>query len=335
MADKKEKQNESSYYSIINSPEWQRYVSAGRTANAPANYNAYWANQYAKEELERLRKEDKNISNYYEIATGQKATPEVIARFEQYASDPAMLQAAISKQATLAPATGKFAETIGKTIQEKLGRPATEAELSYYGKQMEQGAIDPFVLNQFLENTNEYQTRASETARGKLASELGSVDESYLAKVQKALESKYAAAGRPGSSAFGAALIRAGKDLATERAGYLAGLGYQDFQRGQGNLRSDYENRLQQMYGAQQAAAGLGSESRARYYSQQDFARQQAAQERLMRLQQPKSGSFLQNLVPGLISSGAQVFAAKMGQPQSTNYNMGGNTPYPNYVMRY
>ena len=152
-----------------------------------------------------------------------------------------------------------------------------------------------------------------------MAGELGGVDESYLAKIQKALESKYAAAGRSGASAFGSALIGAGKDLATERTGYLANLGYQGFQQGQGNLQAAYQNRLSQMYSNQQNQAALGSESRNRYYSNQDAARQQAAAERIARLSQPKQGNFLQNLVPGVVQGGLSLAGAYLGRPQ-TNY---------------
>lgn len=305
-------------------PLFVDYLNQGRTQlgtisqgmKSVADFNAY-----LNAELNRLKAEDKQISNYYEIATGQKATPEVIKQYGQYASDPALLAAAINKGATLAPATGTQNELIASTIQEKLGRAPTQAELGYFGKQMEAGNLDAYGLGEFLQGTTEYQNKASDVARTKLAGELGGYDTEYLKKIQDQLESKYAQAGRKGASAFGSALIGAGKDLATERTGYLAGLGYQDFQSGQENLKNAYQNRLAQMYGQQQNTAALGSESRNRYYSQQDYDRQAAAQERLARLSQPKSsGSFLQNLVPGLITSGAQIAAAKIGQPKTNNY---------------
>lgn len=310
--------NLAAYMGIVNSPEWQNYLSSGRATNAPQDYtkkSAVWAVKYANEELARLRNEDKSISNYYELATGQKATPEIISKYSQYASDPALLQAAIGKGAAVAPAQGQFRDTIAATVQDKLGRPPTESELGYFGKQMESGNLDPYGLGEFLTGTTEYQTKASDVARTKLASELGAVDDTYLAKTQKALEAKYAAAGRGGSSAFGSSLIQAGKDLATERTGYLAGLGYQDFQQGRGNLTAAYNNRLNQMYNQQQSNAALGAESRQRYYSNQDFQRQQAAQERLARLSNRGSGNFLQSLAPGLIQGGLTIGGALIGGP--------------------
>jgi len=312
---------------LMSNPEFVKYLNQGRAELGTISQGMKTDSDfqaYLKAELKRLQAEDKTVANYYEIATGQKPTQEVIDSFAQYASDPALLQAAIAKSAVAIAPTGQFIDAIKSTVTDKLGRDATEAELEFFGKQMEQGNLDAYGLQQFLEGTNEYQTKASDVARGKLTEELGAVDTDYLAKVQKSLEAKYAAAGRGGSSAFGSALIGAGKDLATQRTGYLAGLGYEDFQRGQGNLRADYENRLAQIYNQQMTTAGLGSESRQRYYSQQDFNRQQAAQERLAALSQPKtSSSFLKNLVPGLITSGAQIFGAYAGRPQQTSINYG------------
>jgi len=302
---------------LTSSAEFKRWVEQGKIS-----VPAYSAKEQLpsiisslKSQISNLAKED-TISNYYEIATGQKATPEIISKFAQYSSDPAMLQAAINKEAVLAPAQGKFNDSITQTITDKLGRAPTTAELGYFGKQMESGNLDAYGLQEFLQGTTEYQTKASDTARAKLATELGGVDDAYLAKINKSLESKYASQGRSGSSAFGSSLIGAGKDLATERTGYLAGLGYQDFQQGQGNLTAAYNNRLAQMYANQQSGAALGSESRNRYYSQQDYDRNLAAQERLARLSQPKQASFLQTMLPYAVDSATKLYAAKLGNPK-------------------
>jgi len=322
----KYKAEEAEYYKLISSPEWKTWEAQGR-ATAPGldvsdqGKHIIWGYNAAKAAVDKLKQEDKQIKNYYKLATGNEADDSVIAKYAQYAGDPAQLTMAIGQESA--------------TIKERMGRDATEAEKQYFGKQMEQGGLDLYGLGTFLEGTTEYQTKASDVARGKLATELGDVDQSYLDRVAKQLQAQYSAQGRSGAGAFGSALIGAGKDIATQRTGYLSQLGYGDFQRGQQNLRSDYEAQLARQYQSQQQGAALGQESRARYYGQQDFDRNQAAQERMMRLQQsmqPKSGTFLQNLVPGLISSGAQVIAAKYGQPQSTSYNYGdnqwGGTPY-------
>lgn len=311
------------YRSIVNSPEYQKYLAEGRVGVAPEDYSkgtGIWALKYAQEELAKVKEQDKSISNLYEISTGQKATPEVISKYAQYAGDPALLQAAIGKGAATAAPMGTQNDLIQATIQDKLGRPATEAELNYFGKQVEAGNLDAYGLQQFLTGTSEYQNKYATEAQTKLKGELGALDEDYMAKTAKQLQSAYAAQGRTGSSAFGSALIGAGKDLAAQRGSYLANIGYEQAQRGQENLRGDYQAQLENMYRAQQGMSSLGQESRSRYYSQQDFNRQQQAQERLARLSQPKTGNFLQNLVPGLITSGAQLYASKLGKPQTTNY---------------
>lgn len=304
---------------ILNSPEWQAYQSAGRVAPPPSDSykkDAIWALKYAQQELARVKGEDKTISNYYELATGQKATPEVIGKYAQYAGDPALLQAAIGKGAATAAPLGTSNDLIQATIQDKLGRAATDAELNYFGKQIEAGNLDAYGLQNFLQGTNEYQSRYAKQAQEELKTSLGGIDTEYMDKTAKQLQSAYAAQGRTGSSAFGSALIKAGQDLAKGRTEYLAGIGYDQALRGQQNLRGDYQAQLENMYRAQQGISALGQESRQRYYSQQDFNRQQQAEERLRRLSQPKSGSFLQNLVPGLITGGAQAFSAYLGRPQ-------------------
>lgn len=299
-------------------PIWQKYRQQGRVPDLTYSQGAKQESDYAAikaDFLRRVQAEDAKAAQLFEIYTGRTPTQAEVDNYAKWASDPAMLEAAISQGARKAPATGQYNDVVNATIQDKLGRPATQAELGFFGKQMEQGAVDPYTLQQFIENTNEYQTKASETARGKLATELAGYDKPYMEQVGKQLEAKYSAQGRPGAGAFGSALIKAGQELARGRGEYLSGLGYQDFLRGQGNLRSDYENRLSQMYGQQQQAAQLAQESRNRYYSTQDFERQLAAQERLARLNQPKSQSFLQSMAPGLLQAGLTVAGTALAGP--------------------
>jgi hypothetical protein len=304
---------------LINSPDTLKYINSGRI-KIPTDESmsdpkhSIWAFQEINRQLAVAKDEDKRIANYYELATGQKADDNTISKYVQYAKDPEMLAAAINKTATLAPATGGFKDTINATVQEKMGRPATEAELGYFGKQMEQGNLDAYGLQDFLQGTSEYQTKYADTARTKLAGELGATDTEFLGKVQKGLDSKYAAMGRPGASAFGSALIGAGKDLATQRTGYLADIGYQSALGGQESLKAAYQNRLTDMYNKQQGVPAAQSTNVQRYYSQQDYDRQAAAQERLARLSQPKQGSFLEGVVPGLVQGGLGVLGSYMGR---------------------
>jgi hypothetical protein len=309
-------------------PEVQTYLSQGRLGLPSEND---WLKASEKDlaahfnsQLSTLKDEDKRIKNYYELSTGQAATPEVMAQYYQYASDPALLQAAIGKKAATMGAQGTYNDTISSTIKEKLGRDATEAEKQYFGKQMEAGNLDLYGLGTFMEGTNEFQSKALDTGRTKLASELAGTDQTYLDKVSKQLQAQYSAQGRSGAGAYGSALIEAGKDLATQRTGYLSGLAYGDLQRGVGNLRADYEAGLARQYAAQQQGAALGQESRQRYYGQQDYNRQTAGQERLLRLQnsmnRANQPTFAQALVPGLVGGAFQLGAAKLGQPQNNFY---------------
>ena len=325
--------------------QWIVWKNQGRTPTGQHSISDYQG-AYAQ-----LAAQDRQLKQYYELATGKPATPEIMYKYSQYANDPALLSAAIDKDlqtATFDTTTPEFDTTTPDTqepggrapepggraqtpeearrikilgdiktmVQDTLGRAPTNAELEYFGKNMQQGNLDAYGLTNFLQGTAEYQNKTSDVARTKLAGELGAVDTTYLNKIQSGLESRYAAMGRPGASAFGAALINAGKDLATERTGYLAGLGYQDFQRGQNTLTNAYQNRLAQMYQQQQQGAQLGAESRQRYYSQQDQERRYTAAERLMRLSRPRQQSFLQSLLPGLMKGGLELGATMLGAPE-------------------
>ncbi len=299
---------------ILKEPGWADWTRQGRAD--PTGLMANTADDVRRMGI-RLKEEDKRTTNYYELVTGQKADQSVLDKYAQYADDPALLQAAISKAAVLAPPTGQFQDKINASIQEIMGRPATEDEQGFYGKQMEQGNLDAYGLKEFLKGTTEYQTKYTDTARSKLAGELSAADTEYLAKVQKGLESKYAAMGRPGASAFGSALIGAGKDLATQRTGYLADIGYQAALGGQENLKAAYQNRLSQMYAAQQGVPAAQATSAQRYYSVQDEDRRAAAQERLLRLSQPQQqqqGTFLQNLIPGIVQGGLGLWGSYLGR---------------------
>ncbi len=315
----------SAYVSLYNDPEYKRLVNEGKIEPLPGwieggdkkavwNYNNIGA---TADRVKAAQKKESDISVLWETFSGTAPDTETINKYYKYADDPAMLQVIMQKQAAQAPSAGKYNSAINEAVQSKIGRAATQAELQYFGKQMESGNLDPYTLNTFIENTPEYQTKASTAARGKLTEELKGVDTSYMGDVEKALQRQYSAQRRSGSSAFGSALIKSGQDLAKGRTEYLAGLGYQDFLRGQGALRSDYENALQRQYAGQQQNAALGQESRQRYYAQQDWNRQIAEQERLRRASEPKQGSFMQALLPGLITGAGAVIGGSMGNPQA------------------
>ncbi len=309
---------------LMASPEWQKYAAQGRVQFTPNQYSsAKHALQGIQAQLNAMKAQDQQVANYYELATGQKADESVLAKYSSYASDPALLQAAISKGAASQGPIGTYKDTITQSVQTALGRDATPAEIEFFGKQMEQGNIDAYGLNDFLKGTEEYQTNYLTKARQGLTSEMGAIDEAYLGKVGQSLQSKYAEAGRPGAGAFGAEMIEAGKDLARERSGYMANLGYEAAKQGTGTLTSQYQQNLSNMYNQQQGRTSLGSESRNRYYSQQDRAAQAAQQRELLKYQQQlqsqNNPTFLQGLVPGLINAGASLYGAYLGKPSGVS----------------
>jgi len=246
--------------------------------------------------------------------TGEEPTAEELSKYAPYIDNPGVLQSVLSRDMALRPARGTYKDDINAQLMSTLGREATPSELNYFGKQMEQGNLDTYGLQSFIKGTEEFQTGYTRKAREELKGELATTDEAYMAKVGKSLEAKYAGQGRPGAGAFGSALIGAGKDLASERGSYLAGIGYQGAQQGSDILKSQYQQNLNQMYQSQQNQQNLASQNVGRYYSQRDQATQLAGQQQLLALQnryyQQGQPSFMEGLTPGLVQGGATIGAA-------------------------
>ena len=283
---------------------------------------------------------DPRITGIFEALIGRQPSDEEYGRVAPYASDPAIMAAIVSKLGTTTAPQGKYADVIGSQVQNLLGREATPSELDYFGRQMEQGGIDQYGLESFIKGTEEYQTNYAKQAREGLKTELGELDQAYLDRVNKALQAKYSAQGRPGAGAFGSSLIQAGKDLAAQRGSYLADIGYQQALRGQDVLSNQYQANLQNLYNQQQMGQSLGSESRNRYYSVQDQNRafeqqkqlaalQNQYQQQLLEQQQSYQPSFLQGLIPGVIGGGLGVLGSYLGRSQNNTYNMGGGSGIP------
>ena len=257
------------------------------------------------------------LASIISTVTGEQPTPEQMAKYANMVDNPAAIQAELGREVALRPARGTFVQDINATLMSKLGREATPSELNYFGKQMESGNLDAYGLESFIKGTEEFQTSYTKKAREELKGELGASDEAYLSKVNKALEAKYASQGRPGAGAFGSSLIQAGKDLAGERGSFLANIGYQGAQQGMDTLRGQYQQNLNQMYQRQGYGQGLAQEARNRYYSTQDYNRNLGGQQQLMALQQQyaraNQPTFMQGLLPGLITAGGYVLGGPIG----------------------
>ena len=297
----------------------QQWTNPGYIFGGRPNDNSDWQAQVDYQ----ARVDELNRQNQYKSTLtallGEPPTGEDIAKYAPYMDSPAALQAIVSRDVALRPSRGTYKSDINAMLMSKLGREATPSELNYFGKQMEQGNLDAYGLEAFVKGTEEYQTGYTKKAREELKGELGALDTEYLAKLEKPLQAKYSAQGRPGAGAFGSALITAGKDLAAQRGSYLANIGYQGAQQGLDTLKGQYQQNLNQMYQQQQAAQGLAAESRNRYYSQADYNRQLGGQQQLMALQnqyaRQNQPTFLQGLLPGLIQAGATLGGAAIMGP--------------------
>lgn len=264
-----------------------------------------------------------NRQNAYNAAisavTGEPPTAEELAKYAQYTDNPTVLQAVLTRDVALRPAKGTYKADINATLMSKLGREATASELNYFGKQMEQGNLDAYGLEAFVKGTEEFQTGYTKKAREELKGELGALDTEYLTKLEKPLQAKYSAQGRPGAGAFGSALITAGQDLAAQRGSYLANIGYQGAQQGLETLKGQYQSGLNQMYQSQQNQRDMATNNTGRYYSQAEYNRQLAGQQQLMALQnryaRQNQPTFMQGLLPGLIQAGATLGGAAIAGP--------------------
>lgn len=140
---------------------------------------------------------------------------------------------------------------VAQVFQSVLGRDPTGNELSHFSKELANGDVSGYDLEQFLTQTPEYLKTQSEKENQRVATESSAARQALDAELLKSEEetfkralpqiiSSYMRAGRIGSSGVDSMIAKERSRLAQERQGFLANAAYNDSIRSQGYRREDF-----------------------------------------------------------------------------------------------
>jgi hypothetical protein len=198
-------------------------------------------------------------------------------------------------------------------IKSTLGRDASDAEVAHFAALKAQG-FDDYELGQALQQLPEYTEKQDAAARDKLRGELSSADSTFFNdKVMPGVQANFARQGRSlDSSAFGAQLANAAKDIGTERETYLAGIGRSDYENRRQQAIQTYMGNLQRNYGQQDYSQArkdqLEDVYRKRGFEQSDYSVQKAAYDEYLRNAGKRKTTGLGQGIGSLIGTAAGAY---------------------------
>lgn len=190
--------------------------------------------------------------------------------------------------------SGQYSGDINSIYQDLLKRGASDAEVQHFGGLLASGEVDPYELRQFIQATPEYQTSQDTAFRSTLGNELADLDTKAFGRQKEDVISRFASAGRLGSSALDFALTDLMGKIAEKRQGFLANLSASQYGSNKENARADYGNLLSNMDTNKKYEWGLQDQNRQRGWNVTDYNRQQ--QDYLRALQSMKTGGWREDL---------------------------------------
>jgi hypothetical protein len=156
---------------------------------------------------------------------------------------------------------------LNNQFQQLLGRPITQDEWQYLGKFVNDGHLQTNEIGQIIQSMPEFQQKQLDRNATDYGDVLNKQNSAILDQAAAATNSQFARLGRPNSSAMGAAVARAGGQLAQQRQSALAAFYGGGLQQNQGLQTGMGQNALSRGY-------GLRDESRQRGYQIEDYYRQ-------------------------------------------------------------
>jgi len=140
----------------------------------------------------------------------------------------------------------KHYDAVNQVFQSQLGRTATQDELDHFGSQIASGSLDPYQLQQFVQQQPEYQTTQNKNFQNGLATQLQGYDQNYFnTNVLPSIQEAYAKQGRSfDSSAFQNAATNSAQQQNVSRENFLANLSAQQYGNVQSNAYNDYANQV-------------------------------------------------------------------------------------------
>lgn len=215
------------------------------------------------------------------------------------------------KRKELAEKAPTYAGDVNRSVQSLLSRGATQQELDYFGKLLASGEVDPYELDQFIQQTPEYRGIQDKSFREGLNQELTAYDTEAFGREKENVISRFAQAGRLNSPALDYALTDLMGKISSERSRYLAGVSADQYAGNKTAAREDYRTNLDRMFGEQDYGRArqdqLEDLYRNRGYEVGDYLTQRSDyMDALGRMQQKRKGG-------GNIFSGALGGAAVGG----------------------
>ena len=137
-------------------------------------------------------------------------------------------------------------DSLKQLFQTKLGRDATQEELSHFGSALASGATDSYGLSQFLEQQPEFAEGKDKAMREGLRGELAANDKrQFSEQILPGIQEAYAKQGRSfDSSGFQNAATQSAQAQNTQREGFLSNLTASQYGNRQQNAYNDYANRI-------------------------------------------------------------------------------------------
>jgi hypothetical protein len=238
------------------------------------------------------------------VSSGHSGAKAEIAKFaqqEQYRAENSPEALTKRRNEEIAGKAPQYAGTVKESIQKILSRGANQKEVDYFSKLLASGELDPYELDQFVQQMPEYRqqqdqltaekrTTEDKAARESLNTELTKYDQEYFNKSKEDVISRFAQANRLNSPALDYALTDLMGKISSERSRTLAeiarrdyesgrGYGREDYLTNKGLLREDYMGNLNRMYSDQDYNRGrednLTDVYRDRNFEVQDYYTQQ------------------------------------------------------------
>ena len=209
-----------------------------------------------------------------QMYTAQQNTPEALYK---------------KQQADLTAQAPQFADKVGQMFQSNLGRDATDAEKTHFGMLLASGQ-DPYEIQQALQSTTEYQTRATEDYTKRLGSQLQATNADYFSKyIAPDLQAKAAQSGRSyDSSGVNAQLANAAQGQNYDLQNYLAQVSASQY----GASTAADQNRYNSLYANYQ---NLGNSNISNALSNQNYFNQRSNSVNDYNTQMGAYNSYLQN----------------------------------------
>lgn len=198
-------------------------------------------------------------------------------------------------------------DEVAREVQRVLGRAATQAELDFFGKFIDEGHLQPYEVGQFLEQSSEGQQARLPGMVNQYSQQMAQNDDQIMSRAGDQLRSQFAQQGRGfQGSGYAAAYANASRDLALSRRQEIGNFYGQQM----GNIAGGYgADSLQRGY-------GLRDEQRKRNWSIEDYYTQQNDHANYLKGQQTR------NLQSQLTSAGIQL--GMMGIGAGMGYAGGG-----------